>query len=229
MKALARALAGLLLCGLAASAAHAAPAAGAQFRYWSFRGGNDLRDQLVYFAPGPFHVQLEYWDFVHGEDQFRPELGLHLRDARRSVYTLQWRHERKDERWTLGTEQVLRGPWVGRAEVSPLFFADSTDVVWDAGADYYFGSYGFAGATLIHDPRQGGLWVLPLRLRCANEANDWLQFTFAPASKRSLGWAADLKWRIVRLGIERNSRFDFTDLDNVIVTAGFEVPLPAPR
>src|SRR6185295_15134129 len=119
--------------------------------------------------------------------------------------------------------------WVGRAEVSPLFFADSTEIVWDAGADYYFGSYHFASASLIRDPRQGGLWVLPLRLRLASERNDWLQFTLAPASKRSLGWAVDAKWHIVRVGVERNSRFDFTDLDNVIVTAGLEVPLPARR
>lgn len=227
MKAPVCGLAALLLCGLLAAPAHAAPVAGAQFRYWSFAGGNDMRDELAYFAPGPLHVQLEYWDFARGEDQFRPEVGLHLRDARRSVYTLQWRHERADERWTLGTEQVLVHGWVGRAEVSPLVFADSTQVVWDAGVDRYFGSYGFAGATLIHDPRQGGLWVVPARVRLANEANDWVQFTLAPASRRTLGWAVDAKWRIVRLGIERNSRFDFTDVDNVIVTAGIEVPLPS--
>ena len=47
-----------------------------------------------YWVPGPLHVQLEVWDFVDAgtSDQFRPEVGVHLRDRRNSVYTLQWRH-----------------------------------------------------------------------------------------------------------------------------------------
>jgi len=225
----ARRLAGALLLAalavLAAPPAGAEPVVGAQARYWTFTPSNAMRDGILYYAPGPFHVQLEYWDFDHGTDQFRPEIGIHPRDARRSAYTLQWRHEQADERFWAGTEQVLAGGWVARGEVSPLVFRDSTTIVWDAGADYYFGSYDFAGATVLHDPREGGLWVVPVRVRLATEANDWLQLTIAPASKRTIGWAVDAKCRIVRLGVERNSRFDFTDLDNVIFTAGIELPL----
>ena len=218
-------LATIAWAALAAAAAPAGPVAGAQMRYWTFTHDNTMRDAIAYVEPGPFHVQLEYWDFERGVDQFRPEAGLHLRDSRRSVYTLQWRHEHADERWWAGTEQVLGAGWVGRAEVSPLVFHDSTTVVWDGGADLYWGSYNFAGATVLRDPREGGLWVVPVRVRLANEANDWVQFTVAPASKRSIGWAADAKWRLVRFGVERNSRFDFTGVDNVIVTAGVEVPI----
>jgi hypothetical protein len=217
---------GLALLLGARGPAAAAPVAGAQVRYWSFSNGNDMRDGILYWAPGPFHVQLEQWDFVHGQDQFRPEVGLHLRDARRSTYTLQWRHERNDERAWAGTEQVVGKRWVVRGEVSPLFFRDSTTIVWDAGADVYYGSYGFAGATVVHDPREGGLWVVPVRARLANENNDWLQLTLAPASQRTVGWAVDAKWHWLRAGVERNSRFDFTSLDNTIFTAGIEVPLP---
>jgi hypothetical protein len=207
-------------------AAMAAPVAGGQFRYWTFSNDNRMRDYIAYVAPGPFHVQLEYWDFERGQDQFRPEVGLHLRDGRRSAYTVQWRHERDDERLTFGTDQVLAKHWVGRAEVSPLLFKDRTDVVYEAGADYYWASYDFASASVIRDPREGGLWVWPVRARLANESNDWLQLTLAPASQRSIGWAADVKWHVVRLGVERNSRFDFVEnLDNVIVTAGLEFPL----
>jgi hypothetical protein len=219
----------LALAALTAGPAAGAPVAGAQYRHWSFTNDNTMRDVIAYVAPGPFHVQLEYWDFERGGDQFRPELGVHLRDARRSVYTAQWRHERAADRWWFGTEQVLGGGWVGRAEISPIVSRAATEVVLDAGADYYWGSYHFAGATLIRDPREGGLWVLPVRIRLATEANDWLQLTVAPASKRSIGWAADGKWRVLRLGVERNSRFDFTDLDNVILTAGVEWPLPSAR
>jgi hypothetical protein len=224
-------LAGLglaLALGLPAVAC-AAPVAGAQFRYWAFTNQNDLRDAIVYYAPGPFHVQLEEWDLVRGQDQFRPEIGIHLRDHRRSVTTIQWRHERDAERFWLGTEQVLNKHWVGRAEVSPIVGRSSTQTVFDAGADVYWGSYNFAGATVIRDPREGGLWVAPVRVRLANESNDWLQGTIAPASRRTLGWAADAKWRILRLGVERNSRFDFTTLDNTIYTVGVEVPLPAAK
>jgi hypothetical protein len=222
----------LLLLSLAASAAVAAPSiaapvVGGQVRWWAFSDHEDMRDVLAYYAPGPFHVQLEYWDFERGEDQFRPEVGLHLRDARRSVYTVQWRHERRAERFWLGTEQIIDARWVGRAEVSPIVTENETQTVFDAGADYYWGSYSFAGFTVIRDPREDGLWVVPVRGRFANEANDWLQLTVAPASRRTIGWAADAKWRWLRMGVERNSRFDFTTRDNVIYTAGVEMPLPA--
>jgi hypothetical protein len=203
--------------------------AGAQYRYWAFSNHNDLRDVLAYWVPGPFHVQLEYWDFVdpQADDQFRPEVGVHVRDARRSVYTAQWRHEWRQERFWLMTDQVLSDHIVGRAEISPVIAADSTEWVLSVGADYYWGSYNYATATLIHDPRgeNGDLWVLPLRVRLANERNDWAQATFAPASRRTVGWAFDAKFRWLRVGVERNSRYDFTTLDNTVFTAGFEVPL----
>jgi hypothetical protein len=224
----ARTLRWLAVLALALSpirAAHALPVFGAQARYWSFTNGNDMRDVLAYFAPGPYHVQIEHWDFVRGQDQWRPEVGIHLRDRRRSVYTVQWRHERTAERYWLGTVQVLGDRWVGRAEIGPIVQGHTTTTMWDAGADVYWRSYCFAGATLIHDPREGGLWVVPVRVRLATERNDWLQLTLAPASRQTLGWAADVKWKLLRLGLERNSRFDFTTLDNTIATLGIEVPL----
>jgi len=220
----------LMSAALAAPAAATPPAyVGGQYRYWAFSNHNDLRDVLAYWVPGPFHVQLEYWDFVDHDtdDQFRPEIGLHLRDSRRSVYTLQWRHEHRQERYTVGTDQVLSDHIVGRAEISPIVSRDSTVWVLSAGGDYYWGSYNFASATLIHDPRGDDLWVVPLRVRLANEANDWVQATLAPASRRTLGWAFDVKAHWLRVGVERNSRYDFTNLDNVVYTIGFEKALGA--
>jgi hypothetical protein len=227
-----RRMALLLLAGitLAAPASAATPATvGAQYRYWSFSNHNDLRDVLAYWVPGPFHVQLEYWDFVDPDtpDQFRPEVGIHLRDRRRSVYTAQWRHEHRQERFWLGTDQVLSDHFVGRVEVSPIVATDSTLWVTSLGADYYWRSWNFLSATVIRDPRFDGLWVVPVRVRLANEANDWIQVTVAPASRRSVGWAIDGKKRWLRLGVERNNRYDFTQLDNTIYTVGFELALPA--
>lgn len=219
----------LVLAALAAAPAAAAPVAGAQFRYWSFSNDEAMRDVIAYFAPGPIHVQLEYWDFERGEDQFRPEVGLTYRDRRRSSYDVAWRHERHAERFFLETGQVIGKRWVARAAVSPIFGDYETLVVAEAGADVYWHSYSFAGVTVIRDPREDGLWVVPLRARFANESNDWFQVTVAPASRKTIGWAADAKLRFVRLGVERNSRFDFTTRDNVIFTAGIEVPLPAKR
>src|SRR5262249_37739439 len=110
-----------LLCARGASATPPSYAGG-QVRYWVFNDPNDLRDVLAYWVPGPFHVQLEYWDFLdpHTDDQFRPEVALHLRDARKSVYTLGYRHEGHQERFWLGTDQVLTDHVVGRVEVSPI-------------------------------------------------------------------------------------------------------------
>lgn len=221
------ALALLLALTCAGSAAAAPPPnrVGAQFRYWSFEDGNDNRNPLVYAVFWPFHVQLEVWDYDNGTDQFRPELGFHLRDARRSSYDLQWRHELDTERFTVGTGQVLSPNVVGKASVSALIHADSTNFAYSAGVDAYWGSYSFAGVDVIRDPRGDDLWVVPVRVRLANEVNDWVQFTVAPASRRTLGWAADAKFRWARFGVEQNSRFDFTTRDNIIFTAGVEFEL----
>ncbi len=224
------ALAATALGGAAAAGAPAGsqPYAGAQFRYWAFSNANDLRDILAYWVPGPFHVQLEVWDFVRGDDQYRPEIGLHLRDARRSVYTLQWRHEQAAERCWLGTDQVLSRHLVGRAEASPIVAHQGrTDWVYAGGLDCYWADYDFVTATVIRDPRGGGLWVVPVRLRLADGRNDWIQATVAPASRRTVGWALDAKLRWLRLGVERNNRYDFTSLENVVWTAGVEGPFPA--
>ena len=217
-------------CGALPPAGSAAPARlGAQFRYWAFNDHNDNRNPIVYWVPGPFHVQLEWWDFVHGADRFRPELGVHVRDRRRSSYTVEWRHENRAERLTLESEQVLTHHWVGKASVAPIFGSDSTDVVWSAGADYYWRSYSFASANVVRDPRGNDLWAVPMRVRVASERNDWAQATLVPASRRTLGWAADAKLRWLRLGLERNSRYDFSTRDNVIFTAGVELELPKAR
>jgi hypothetical protein len=245
----------LALAVLAAATAEAAPARkpppakaagfqpfkplgvlGGQYRHWDFSNDNDLRDPLIYWAPGWFHVQLEYWDYAETDanDHFRPEFGLHLRDYRKSVYTLQWQHQLRQERWWIATDQVLSEHIVGRVSFSAITTVDDAvetanggSPIWvnEAGADYYWGSYNFASATIVRDPRQGGLWIVPMRVRLANERNDWLQATVAPASERATGWALDTKFRWLRVGVERNSRYDFTDLNNLIFTVGFELNL----
>ena len=223
----------LVLGLLLASPASAAMSGrlGGQYRYWNVSDGNDLRDVLAYWSARSWHVQLEHWNFVNHDtdDQFRPEVGLHLHDRRNGVYTIQWRHERHQERYWIGTDQVLTNHLVGRVLVSPIVADDGTLWVTSLGADYYWKSWNFASVDVIRDPRLDGLWVVPMRVRLANEANDWLQVTVAPASHETLGWAVDVKKRWVRLGVERNNRYDFTTVDNIIFTGGFEVALPHPH
>ena len=138
----------VLAAAFAFAPTHAsAGAVGAQFRYWAFKDGNDNRNPLIYYSPGPYHIQLEVWDYVRGKDQFRPEVGVHLHDKRRSVYTLQWRHEDQIERLTFGTEQLLAHGFVAKASVSPLIGADTTVVVYQAGLHYYFQSHSRTSTT----------------------------------------------------------------------------------
>ena len=113
-------LVGLLLASPASAAMSGR--LGGQYRYWNVSDGNDLRDVLVYWAARSWHVQLEHWNFVNHDtdDQFRPEVGLHLHDRRNGVYTIQWRHERHQERYWLGTDQVFTSHLVGRVMVSPI-------------------------------------------------------------------------------------------------------------
>lgn len=218
----------LLACLVIAAPAEARSVLGAQFRYWDFSDGNAMRNPIVGLGHGPLHLRLEVWDFERGEDRVRPEAGITLKDARRSAYTLMWRHEGRTERLGFLTEQTLGRRFVARGGVSPIIGGDEVLTVWEAGADVYFGSYGFAGVTLVRDPRARDLWVVPMRVRFASESNDWLQLTLAPASERSIGWAVDARSGWLRAGIERNSRYDFTDLDNTILTIGVEHTL-APR
>jgi len=103
--------------------------------------------------------------------------------------------------------------------------AESTAVTWDAGLDYYWRSYDWATIGIVHDPRGNDLWTVPMRVRFATERNDWLQLSYIPASKRTNGYAIDAKIRWLRLGFERNSRYDYTTQDNAIVTAGVEFEL----
>lgn len=215
----------------AVPAAHAATSGrlGAMFRYWAFDDGNDNRNPIVYWVARHYHAQLEVWDYEEGEDQFRPEFGVHLFDKRRSAYSAQWRHEKGLERYTLSTEQVLSSHLVGKVAVSSLVAADSTDYMWQAGFDYYWASWSFASAEVIRDPRGSELWVFPMRVRIADEDNDWVQFMVAPASERTLGWAVDMKYRWLRFGIEQNSRYDFTTRDNIVFTVGAEMFLPKPK
>ena len=218
----------VLLVLLTAPVAQAAPTGrlGAQFRYWAFDDGNDNRNPIVYWIGQRFHVLLEVWDFEEGEDQFRPELGVHLRDSRRSSYNAVWRHEKGLERYTLGTEQVLSRRFVGKVAVSALVAADSTDYMWQAGLDYYWHSWSFASVDVVRDPRGDELWVVPMRVRIADEDNDWVQFMLAPASQRTIGWAVDMKVRWLRFGIEQNSRYDFSTRDNIVFTVGAEFDFP---
>lgn len=220
-------LAGALLLGAAPVRAERPPVVGGQYRYWVFSDHNNMQDWLAYWVPGPFHVQLEYWNRDNGPDQFRPEIGFHFRDRRRSVYTVQWAHQPDQDRYWLMTDQVVSNHVVARAELSPIVTTDATLWVQGIGGDYYWGSYNFASITLYHDPRGSDLYVLPMRVRFANEQNDWLQFTLAPATERTIGWAVDVKKGWVRAGIERNDRYDFTNVDNLIFTIGFEAEVPA--
>ena len=222
-------LAAMSLLAAAPVRAERPPVLGGQYRYWAFSDHNDIRDVLAYWVPGPFHVQLEYWDRVDGPDEFRPEVGFHLRDRRRSVYTVQWQHQLDQDRFWFMTDQVTTSHIVTRFELSPIVSSETTLWVQGVGADYYWGSYNFASITLYHDPRGSDLYTLPTRVRLANEKNDWIQFSLVPATERSIGWAVDVKKNWLRAGIERNDRYDFTNVDNLIFTVGFEVEVPALR
>lgn len=220
----------VLALALGAGPACAADVVGVQFREWSFSDGNDMHDAIVYANVRWLHLQLERWDFERGQDQVRPEVGVVFKDHRRSAYTAQWRGERLADRYWIGTEQVVGEHWVLRGEVSPIVRRDaSTLTVWDVGADVYWASYSLAGVTVIRDPRGDDLWVVPVRARFASESNDWVQVTVAPASRRTVGWALDGKWHWIRAGVERNSRFDFTNVDNTIWTLGLEWPIHRPQ
>jgi hypothetical protein len=90
--------------------------------------------------------------------------------------------------------------FVGRASFSAITTTSAAieasnggSPVWvnEVGADYYWGSCNFASATVVRDPKQGGLWVVPMRVRLTNERNDWARATLSPASERTVGWALD--------------------------------------
>lgn len=216
--------AAVLLCGIASLASADRVSVG--MRYWAFADRNDLRAPYAHWVGERLHVGLEAWQPVSGGDlRVRPEAGVMWRDVEsHTAYHLDWRHEQPFERFTLGAERVLGRGWVAKAEVATLANADSSQFVYRGGFDRYWGSYHFWSAEVVRDPRDGGLWAFPVRVRLATESNDWVQATVVKASQRTTGWALDARWRLLRVGVERNNRFDFTNRDNVIWSAGLEFP-----
>ena len=142
--------------GVRSAGIHVAELVGGQARYWVFSDHNDLRDVLAYWVPGPFHVQLEYWDFLDGnsDDQFRPEIELHLHDRRRRL------HDPLPARTAPGARLDQHRPdphnhLVGRVMVSPITADDGTLVVNSLSADFYWKEWNFASLDVIRDPATG--------------------------------------------------------------------------
>jgi len=205
------------------------PTASGMIRHWAFGDGHDIDETALVLVGRPLHGEFEYRRMRDGADQVRGGCGAHARDGRGSTYTLAWRDEHVYRSLRVGTEQVVRGPWVARADVSPIF-ADG-EPQWSAGIglDRYTGSYGLVSVSVTRDPRERGLWVMPMRWRLADERNDWVQLGFTPSFEGASGWSAVAKWRWLKTAVEANHRYDFTAVDNVIYTAGVDVPLQPPR
>ena len=207
-----------------------APRVGAQFRFWDFDGPNDNRDYIFYVVPGQWHAQVELWDYRLGKDQVRPELGGYLKDKRGSSYSALVRLE-GDQRVNFETEtgQVLAGGFVARGLVRVIDdFHGPTSVLWGGGLDRYYGDYSFASASAYRDPRFGGRWTWTLMNRLASE-HAYLQVGLTPAEARPPGYFAMAKYHWLVAGYEKNSRYDFSNLDNRIYTLGLELPLPSAR
>jgi len=235
LRALARAAIAIALVLVSSSARPAlaqtnVPRVGAQFRYWNFDGPNDLRDYIVYVVPGQWHAQVEVWASKLGQDQFRPELGGYVKDHRGSSYSALVRLEGgKRMNLELETGQVLAGGFVARGLVRVIDdFHGPTSVLWGGGLDRYYGGYSFASVSAYRDPRFGGRWTWTIMNRLAND-HAYLQLGITPAEGRPPGYFAVAKYHWLVAGYEKNSRYDFSNLDNRIYTLGFELPLPDAR
>jgi len=114
---------------------------------------------------------------------------------------------------------MLRG-----IHVIPKNAPDGRDLLQiGAGVDYYWGDYNFLSMRAINDPRDSGRWSFITSHRFQRDPSFYVQPGVILRTDGSTGWFLQGKIRWFRWGAGRYDRFDFTEVDRTIYSAGVEV------
>jgi len=194
-------------------------------------------DFWAFVAYKQAHFQLWSGEFTDGA-----EIGGYLKDHRRSAYAGLYRfRDDFDHVLQFDTEQVLKKGWVLAAMLRGIRIIDfdakeqaaalsgedigaRNELQFGTGFDWYHLDFNFMSLRAISDPREGGRWSFILSERLHHGADIYVQPGLIMRTDNSTGWFLQGKVKYFRWGVGKYDRFDFTDVDRTIYSAGVEIP-----
>jgi len=201
-------------------------------------GDRDFEDFSAFVSYKQMHFQL--WAGA-SESADGVEIGGYLRDRRRSTYGGLYRfREDASHAVEFDTAQVLGKGWVYTAMLRGIHLLHYDDVVAAAGANervgdknqlqfgtgfyYYWGDYNFLTARAVTDPRASGRWTFTTSTRLHGSENIYADLGWIIRTDRATGWFLGGKLNYFRWHIGHSNRFDWTDFDRTVLSAGVEIP-----
>lgn len=180
------------------------------------------------------HAQAWYGDFTKGG-----EVGGYLKDRRRSTYSGMYRYRKDfDHVVQFDTEQVLKKGFVAAGMLRGIHVipdpvatclvdptacgGDRNMIQFGGGMDYYWGDYNFLSVRAISDPREGGRWSFVTSHRFQPDPSFYIQPGIILHTDGSAGWFLQGRYKIFRWGAGKYDRFDFTEVDRTVYSAGLE-------
>ena len=169
------------------------------------------------------HAQAWYGDFTKGG-----EVGGYLKDRRRSTYSALYRYRKDfDHVLQFDTEQILKNGFVAAGMLRNIHIPDPATedrhmIQVGAGMDYYWGDYNFLSVRAISDPREGGRWSFVTSHRFQKDLSFYIQPGIVLHTDGSAGWFLQGRYKYFRWGAGKYDRFDFTDVDRTVYSAGLE-------
>ncbi len=197
----------------------------------------EFEDFWAFVAYRQFHVQVWSGEFTDGV-----EVGGYLRDHRKSTYAGLYRfRDDFDHVLQFDTEQVLARGWVYTAMLRGLRITDFEDkeaaaaldgerigdenqLQFGSGFDWYWGDYNFLSFRGVSDPREGGRWTFITSHRFHHGEPVYVQPGFIIRTDRSTGWFVQGKIKYFRWLVGDFDRFDWSDVDRTVYSAGVEIP-----
>jgi len=200
-------------------------------------GDREFEDFTAFVSYKQAHFQVWTGEFTDGA-----EIGGYLRDRRRSTYSGLYRFRNNfDHVLQFDTEQVLGKGWVSatmlrgirvlhhdaavaEAAGTDLRVGEETQFQFGQGFYWYYGDYNFLTSRAVSDPREGGRWTFISSNRFHHSENIYVEPGWIIRTDRSTGWFFGGKIKYFRWLVGDFDRFDWTDTDRTVYSAGVEIP-----
>ena len=201
-------------------------------------GDRSFEDFSAFVSYQQLHLQLWAGESEAGDGV---EIGGYLKDERRSTYGGLYRfREDATHAVEFDTAQVLGHGWVYTAMLRGIHLlhydavvaaagknervGDKNQLLFGTGFYYYWGDYNFLTARAVTDPREGGRWTFITATRLQPNENIYAELGWIVRTDRATGWFLGGKLNYFRWLVGHFNRFDWTDLDRTVLSAGIEIP-----
>jgi len=202
-------------------------------------GDREFEDFSAFVSYKQSHFQVWTGEFTDGA-----QIGGYVRDRRRSTYSGLYRFRNNfDHILQFDTEQILGKGWVATTMLRGLRIqhhdaalreaaaaggdarvGDEDQLQFGAGFYYYWGDYNFLTSRGVTDPREGGRWTFITSDRFHHSEKIYVEPGWIIRTDRSTGWFFGGKINYFRWLVGDFDRFDWTDVDRTVISAGVEIP-----